>query len=118
MVRPPIDRVLTTDINGLSQANPQAHSTRHAKLAFWINAYNAVTVHGILREYPTSSIRNHTAKLAGYNIWKDLQLAIGGRAYSLDTMEHMILRPEREPQIHFAIVCASIGLSRLLNEAY
>ncbi len=42
---------------------------RNAALAFWINAYNAVTIKGILREYPTSSIRNHTAKFFGYNIW-------------------------------------------------
>ena len=93
-------------------------ATREAKLAFWINAYNAVTVHGILREYPTTSIRNHTAKLFGYNIWHDLQLYVGGTAYSLDTMEHQILRKMSEPRIHFAIVCASIGCPRLLNEAY
>jgi hypothetical protein len=39
-----------------------------ARLAFWINAYNALTLKGILREYPTSSIRNHTARFGGYNI--------------------------------------------------
>lgn len=87
-------------------------------LAYWINAYNAVTVKGILREYPTTSIRNHTAALFGYNIWKDLQLRVDGKAYSLDQIEHEILRMKGEPRIHFAIVCASIGCPRLLNEAY
>lgn len=102
----------------LSQASVSQKSSRQAQLAYWINAYNAVTVKGILREYPTSSIRNHTAKLVGYNIWKDLQLVVEGKNHSLEQIEHEILRKMGEPRIHFAIVCASIGCPRLLNEAY
>ena len=33
-------------------------------------------------------------------------------------IEHKVLRKMNEPRIHFAIVCASIGCPRLLNEAY
>jgi hypothetical protein len=105
-------------LNQLSAAAIAGDSPREAQLAFWINAYNAVTVKGILREYPTSSIRNHTARVFGYNIWKDLQLQVGGKAYSLEAMEHEVLRPMGEPRIHFAIVCASRGCPRLLDEAY
>ncbi len=100
----------------LSHSNGQG--TKEQQLAFWINAYNAVTVKGILREYPTTSIRNHTAKLVGYNIWKNLKLIVGGSQYSLEDIEHQVLRKMSEPRIHFAIVCASIGCPRLLNEAY
>jgi hypothetical protein len=102
----------------LSAANPRGQASKQAKLAFWINAYNAVTVRGILREYPTTSIRNHTAKLYGYNIWDDLLLSVGGGSYSLNQMEHEVLRKMGEPRIHFAIVCASRSCPRLLNEAY
>jgi Protein of unknown function, DUF547 len=102
----------------LSAARAERTTPKAAQLAFWINAYNAVTVKGILREYPTTSIRNHTAKIYGYNIWKDMQLQVSGQAVSLDAMEHQILRKMGEPRIHFAIVCASIGCPRLLNEAY
>ena len=102
----------------LSAVNPRLPTSRNAKLAFWINAYNAVTLYGILREYPTSSIRNHTAKVFGYNIWHDLQLYVGTTPFSLDSIEHKILRKLGEPRIHFAIVCASVGCPRLLNEAY
>lgn len=92
--------------------------TRNGRLALWINAYNALTIHGILKEYPTSSIRNHTAKLFGYNIWNDLKLFVGGREWSLEEIEHRILRKMNEPRIHFAIVCASRSCPRLLNTAY
>lgn len=109
-----LDQYLQT----LSRASLSTSASKEARLAFWINAYNAATVKGILREYPTSSIRNHTAKLFGYNIWKDLLLNVGGRDVSLNAMEHEILRTMGDPRIHFAIVCASHSCPRLLNEAY
>ncbi|MGE0377615.1 MAG: DUF547 domain-containing protein [Planctomycetaceae bacterium] len=105
-------------LSHLSSAAVSRSTNRDAKFAFWINAYNAVTVKGILREYPTSSIRNHTAKLFGYNIWKDLQLPVENEQYSLEQIEHEVLRKMGDPRIHFVIVCASIGCPRLLNEAY
>ncbi len=104
-------------LSGLSSADPK-QGDRHAVKAFWINAYNALTIYGILREYPTSSIRNHTARLVGYNIWKDLQLYAGGQPWALEDIEHRILRKTGDPRIHFAIVCASAGCPRLRNEAW
>jgi hypothetical protein len=89
----------------------------NARLAYWINAYNAATLKGVLREYPTTSIRNHAAK-DGYNIWKDLLLWIDGGNYSLDDIEHTILRKVREPRIHFGINCASLGCPPLVNQAF
>lgn len=114
----PDRRRLDAYLGTLSAADPQRDAAHEARLAFWINAYNATTVRGILREYPTKSIRNHTAKLFGYNIWHDLLLRVGGKEYSLDQIEHDILRKLGEPRIHFAIVCASKGCPRLLDEAY
>jgi len=102
----------------LSRANPRLATPKHAQLAFWINAYNALTLEGIIQVYPTSSIRNHTAKVFGYNIWNDLPLIVGAKNYSLNQIEHEILRKINEPRIHFATVCASIGCPKLRNEAY
>ncbi|MEM6329366.1 MAG: DUF547 domain-containing protein [Planctomycetota bacterium] len=102
----------------LSSVDPTRPARRESELAYWINAYNAVTVKGILREYPTTSIRNHTAKVWGYNIWKNLKLRYADAAINLNDIEHEVLRKRGEPRIHFAIVCASIGCPRLLNQAY
>lgn len=111
-------QTLTNYLAHLSQASLSKAASREAKLAYWINAYNAVTLEGILRVYPTSSIRNHTAKVIGYNIWKNLLLHAGDQKFSLEDIEHKVLRKMNEPRIHFAIVCASIGCPRLLNRAY
>ncbi len=110
--------MLDAYLGHLSSARIDGAASREALLAFWINAYNAVTVKGILREYPTSSIKNHTSSFGGYNIWKNLLLPVDGQNYSLDKIEHEVLRKMGEPRIHFAIVCASVGCPRLLNQAY
>jgi len=111
-------RALLNYLADLGRANPAMSSSPQARVAFWINAYNAVTIEGILQEYPTSSIRNHTARVFGYNIWQDLPLKVGNSEYSLEAIEHEKLRKLGEPRIHFAIVCASVGCPRLLNQAY
>jgi hypothetical protein len=113
------DRKALQDYLGtLSRGSTSQSASREAQLAFWINVYNAVTLEGILQVYPTDSIRNHTSKFGGYNLWKDLPLLVGGKPFSLDDIEHQVLRKMGEPRIHFAIVCASIGCPRLRNEAY
>lgn len=96
----------------------RAEASPSVRLAYWINAYNALTIKGILREYPTSSIRNHTLLVGGYNIWRDLLLTIDGQPHSLDDIEHRVLRKLGEPRIHFAIVCAAKGCPPLRNRAY
>ena len=99
-------KALDTYLATLSSANPKVQANRANKLAYWVNAYNALTVKGILREYPTTSIRNHTSETGGYNLWKNLYLPVGDSHYSLDSIEHQILRKMGEPRVHFAIVCA------------
>jgi hypothetical protein len=105
-------------LGDLSRADTRKSASRDARLAFWINAYNAVTIEGMLQVYPTLSIRNHTAKVFGYNIWTELPLRVGDATHSLNDIEHKILRKMGEPRIHFAIVCASVSCPRLLNEPY
>ncbi len=110
-------KALDAYLVALGEVDPLKLADRDELLAFWINAYNALTIRGILHFYPTRSIRDHVSIL-GYNIWKDYKTNVAGVDYSLDHIEHKILRKMDEPRIHFAIVCASIGCPKLLNEAY
>ena len=91
---------------------------RAEKIAFWINAYNALTIQGILDFYPVKSIRDKVSRILGFNIWDDYPMTVSGRSYSLNDIENRILRKMNEPRIHFAIVCASVGCPKLRNEAY
>lgn len=102
----------------LGAANLKGTTSRDDRLAFWINAYNALTLKGILMKYPTKSIRDHTPLVGGYNIWKDLLLWVDGKEYSLNNIEHDILRKMGEPRVHFVLVCASKGCPPLRRQAY
>jgi len=91
---------------------------RSEKLTFWINAYNALTIQGILEFYPVKSIKDKVSRILGFNIWDDYPMTVNGKEHSLNDIEHKVLRKMGEPRIHFAIVCASVGCPRLRNEAY
>lgn len=89
--------------------------SREQKLAFWINAYNAYTIHLILDHYPVSSIRS-IGFLPGAAFRKAF-IPLLGETLTLNEIENR-LRQMREPRIHFAIVCASKSCPELRTEAY
>jgi hypothetical protein len=96
----------------LSTNVPAKSWSKNAILAYWINAYNAYTVQLILDNYPTKSIKNIS------DPWGKKFFSLGNKKYSLEEIEHEILRKMDEPRIHFAINCASFSCPNLLNEAY
>jgi hypothetical protein len=92
------------------------------RLALWINAYNAYTVALINQHGERRSIRNINRTLGLLPLkgpWAEPLARVGRRAYTLDHIEHEIVRPEfREPRIHFALVCAAVGCPPLRREAF
>ncbi|AUP80231.1 DUF547 domain-containing protein [Flavivirga eckloniae] len=103
---------LTNYITLLAEHMPQDSCTKKDKLAYWINAYNAMTIDLILRYYPVKSIKD-IDKPWEQRFWK-----LGEKWYNLNEIEHQILRKMDEPRIHFAIVCASFSCPKLQNEAF
>src|SRR5690606_7886580 len=87
--------------------------SKEEQLAYWINAYNAFTIKLIIDNYPLKSIKdlNSTIAIPTINsIWDDKFFSLGGQKFSLNMIEHGILRKDfDEPRIHFAINCASIS---------
>ena len=99
-------------IDSLTTQSEVENFNENEKLAFWINAYNALTVDLILKNYPLKSIKD-IKKPWDQRLWK-----FGDKWFNLNDIEHKILRKMNEPRIHFAIVCASISCPNLLNEAF
>ena len=99
----------------LSDHPPQGSWSRAQQMAYWINAYNAFTLDLILDNYPLKSIR----ELDGGNPWDVKRIRIGDRQYSLNEIEHKILRPRfGDARIHFAVNCAARSCPPLLNRAW
>ncbi|GAB2502650.1 DUF547 domain-containing protein [Arenimonas alkanexedens] len=88
--------------------------------AFLINAYNAATVSLVLTGHPgIDSIRDLGGLLR--NPWRKAFVPLFGKTRSLDQIEHELLRGDpdyRDPRIHFAVNCASIGCPALRPEAF
>ena len=82
-------------------------------IAFWINAYNAITLKYVVQNYPVKSIKD----IRG--VWNRKRTPVGAKQMTLDHIEHKILRKEfQEPRIHFALVCASRSCPELKPYAY
>jgi hypothetical protein len=90
--------------------------TGKEKMAFWINAYNLLTIDLIITTGEKESIRNQGAFLS--NVWKSHSWDIHGKPYTLDEIEHKILRHMGDPRIHMAINCASLSCPDLRSEPY
>jgi hypothetical protein len=91
---------------------------REEQMAFLINAYNAFTVEKILTRYPDLRSIWDFGKVFG-NPFKDEFFTLLGRKMSLDGIEHGMLRKNyREPRVHYAVNCASVGCPMLREEAY
>ena len=99
-------------IEVLKKNHPENHWNKNEIMSYWINTYNALTIKLILNNYPTNSIRNLK------NPWSIKVINFDSKAYSLDEIEHDILRKMGDPRIHFAINCASISCPNLSNTAY
>ncbi|MCH8131615.1 MAG: DUF547 domain-containing protein [Deltaproteobacteria bacterium] len=103
-------------VSNLSRTLPARLSSRDAKLAYWINVYNIFAIDLVARNLPLESIREIGNFLKP--VWIREAGRIGGRAYSLDEIEHEILRPMGDPRIHAAIVCAAVSCPALRREPW
>jgi hypothetical protein len=130
----------------LANTDPAGVGDAKARLAFWINAYNALAIQGVLETLPDDpaqwddySVLNVTVpgmKAEGKGFFVGLRFVVGGRRYTLDEIENAVLlqRPEwlekhpeiyrsvgvriPDPRIHFALVCCAKGCPRLRREPY
>ena len=94
---------------------------RDEQFAYWVNLYNALTVKVVLDHYPVDSILDIGIShgLFAFGPWGKKLISIDGDDLSLDDIEHRILRPIwRDPRIHYAVNCASIGCPNLMRRAF
>jgi hypothetical protein len=119
------DNRLDTYLARLSNTDPAGIKDTNDLLAFWINIYNAFTLKLIIENYPVESINDlHKGGLVigqvlGTTIWHHEFIKIINETYSLNNIEHDIIRKIfNEPRIHFALVCAAISCPPLRFEAY
>ncbi|CAL2089844.1 conserved protein of unknown function [Tenacibaculum sp. 190524A05c] len=111
------EATLDTYIAYLEKTSPSSSWSKNKQMAFWINAYNAYTIKLILNNYPVKSIMK--IKKKGKSAWKIPFAVVGGKTYTLDHIEHNILRKKLfDPRIHVGVNCASGSCPKLHNKAF
>lgn len=114
----PLDRY----VRQLAQVSPHSHpglfKNKESRLAYWINAYNALVLWAFAKDYPDDKDRLKGLLGRGLFFYRR-KFEVGGKRYSLAHIENKIIRAEfQEPRIHFALVCASAGCPWLARDAY
>ncbi len=117
----PADRQALDGYIARRAATPISALARPEQLAYWINLYNALTVQVVLDHYPVASIHDIAISPGLFAIgpWDKKLVEVEGVAVSLNDIEHRILRPIwRDPRLHYALNCASIGCPDLQATAF
>jgi hypothetical protein len=106
-------------LTSLQELDPR-HYSRQEQQAYWINFYNALTVETVVEGYPVDSIKKiHEGIVPLSGPWGDQRATVNGQRLTLDNMEHDILRALwRDPRIHYAVNCASIGCPNLMPTVF
>ena len=101
------------------QKIPVSRLSRIQQLPYWINLYNAFTVHLILEHYPLDSIVDIRYGFFDFGPWDEKLLQIEDEEVSLNDIEHRILRPIwKDPRLHYVLNCASLGCPNLQPESF
>ncbi len=99
----------------LAENIPNEDWSKPDELAYWLNVYNAFTIKLIIDHYPLKSIKEiENLKKP----WDHRFIKIGKKWYTLNDIEHKILRKMNDPRIHFGINCASVSCPPIFNKAF
>lgn len=117
-------RALDAWIAAAASRRPSAMAREEA-FAYWANLYNALTLKVVLERHPVRSIRDIRSTGVPFDPrqfngpWRTRLVTVEGRRMSLDDIEHETMRPTfRDPRVHYAVNCASIGCPNLWPRAW
>lgn len=89
---------------------PQSFSAPSARLAYYLNAYNALAMYQVV-----ATERRPDQKLRFFLL---SVFTIDGTRFSLYALENRVIRPRGDPRVHFALNCMVRGCPRLPREPF
>jgi hypothetical protein len=95
--------------------------SKEAKMALWVNAYNAIVLQTVVARYPirgTSSAYPSSSIRQIPGAFDQMKHRVAGRSVTLDDIAKMILPAFQEPRLVLALGRGAVGSGRLRSEAY
>lgn len=92
-------------------STPERFPEQSERLSYWLNAYNACVIAGVLRHWPLETVHEVQGPAeitAGFGFFARLEFKLGGEWMSLHHLEQGLIRVEfTDPRVHFVLNCAS-----------
>jgi len=95
-------------------SSPERFPTPNARLAYYLNAYNALAMYGVL----DAGVPKRFGWFGRIRFFVLRKFTMGGRAISLYRLENSVIRPLGDPRVHFALNCMSVSCPRLPQSAF
>lgn len=109
-----LDRVVAFVAAVDPASQPQRFPDKLSRLAFYINAYNALAMYGVVQAGIPESLGGLT-KLTFFYL---RTFTVGGKSISLHKLENEVIRPLGEERVHFALNCMVVSCPRLPRVAF
>jgi hypothetical protein len=92
------------------QNRPEMFLKPEDKLAYYINAYNALALYGVIQKNFPEDFDGLTHRAKFFLLTK---YVVGGERISLQKLENDVIRPLGDPRVHFALNCMVRSCPRL-----
>ena len=115
------DKALVDYAESLADFDMTTLETRDARLAFWINSYNSLSIYGVvqkLKKDPDFVDKGNKGWFGRVRFFAIQKFNVGGETYTLRTIENNIRDEFKDPRIHFALNCSSLGCPLLKDGLY
>lgn len=103
------------------RATPERFRTEPERLAYYLNAYNALVLFAVIDNWPIDTVHDVHGWLdprEGFGFFYGLQLPLDGERTNLYELEHGVIRRFGDARIHAAINCASKSCPTLAPYAF
>lgn len=112
--RGPLDRFAGLISAAGARTRPDLLATREDRLAYYLNAYNALVLLGVIDRPELRSVHDEKADFFYFTHYR-----LDGQETNLLDLESEVIRKEfGDPRFHFALNCASRGCPRLPREPF
>ncbi len=92
----------------------QLFPTRQSRLAYYINAYNALAMYGVV----DAGVPNSLGGFRKFTFFYLRTFTVGGKSISLYNFENDVIRPLGDERVHFALNCMVVSCPRLPRVAF
>jgi hypothetical protein len=109
-----LDRVVAfvAAVDPISQ--PQQFPDKYSRLAFYINAYNALAMYGVVQ----AGVPESLGGLRKFTFFYLRTFAVGRKSISLYKFKNNVIRQLGDERIHFALNCMVVSCSKLPRVAF